>query len=131
MKKWLLILFLLPFLAVAQNKPLKVKLVDYSADKVPAYCGYQTEWGILKFRVKESSNGFKANEIILALFQCPRETMEKGLGLDNYSSRKTYLLTLGERAKPNEIPANPTEIFLEPAKMDQPIYWLTKIELEK
>lgn len=57
--------------------------------------------------------------------------MEKGLGLEKFNNQNTYRLTLGVKAKPSELPAKATDLFIGPTKTGFPVYRLTKIEIEK
>ncbi len=118
-------------LAMGQNKPVKAELIDFVSDRIPSYCGYQTEWGILKFRVKEPNADLKADQIFQVLFQCPRETMESKLGLKNYINHHRYLLNLGEKVTEEEIPENTTEMYNDLKEKSVPIYWLSEIKKEK
>ena len=68
MSKLLIFFILIPLLTVAQTKNVKAALMDYSVEKIPAYCGYKIEWGILKFKISTSTNDLKRDQIILVSF---------------------------------------------------------------
>lgn len=120
-----------PLLAVGQAKTVEAELIDFVYDKIPANCGYQIEWGILKFKVIEANANLKQNQIFQVLFQCPRETMESNLGLKNYINHQRYLLTLGNKVTKKEIPKNTTGIYNELKQKSAPIYWLSEIKTQK
>lgn len=97
MKNVIIILFLFPLFISAQiSKPILSKLIDYSKEKTPAYCGYQVEYGVLKFELQESSGNFKKGDTIFIVQKCPREIMEKSIG--EYENNKIYNLTIGSEA---------------------------------
>lgn len=131
MKNCLLTLIFIPFLVLSQDGPIEVQLTDYSADKIPADCGYQTEWGILKFRLNEPTEDLKIGETIFVLFQCPRETIGVKIGLGNFINGNSYFLTLGEKVERTESPLNTTELFTDSQKDYLPLYWMTEVEKKK
>lgn len=94
----------------SQNKHIKVELVDYSADQIPAHCGYQTEWGILKFRVIKNNDLFNENQIISGFFMCPRERLEETIGIENLISGSEYEIEIGDPVPDKEIPEKTTII---------------------
>ena len=94
MKNIIIILFFFPLYISAQiSKPILSKLIDYSKEKTPAYCGYQVEYGVLKFELQESGGNFKKGDVIFIVQKCPRETMEMSSG--EYENNKIYLLSIG------------------------------------
>ena len=111
MNKLLLFFVLLPILTIAQTGTIHAELIDYSSDKIPAYCGYQTEWGVLKFRIVKSNNALKNKQVILVLFQCPRETMENNIGIDFYKNNQEYIITIGDKIEKNKIPERVSVIY--------------------
>ena len=92
------------------TRQLNAELVDYSADKIPADCGYQTEWGILKFRVIENGKKLNKDELISVLIMCPREKLEQEIGIKNLKNGSDYNIKIGKRIKKDEIPENVTII---------------------
>jgi hypothetical protein len=97
MKNIIIILCLFPLYISAQiSKPILSKLIDYSKEKTPAYCGYQVEYGVLKFELQESGGNFKKGDVIFIVQKCPRETMEMSAG--EYENNKIYLLSIGSAA---------------------------------
>jgi hypothetical protein len=97
MKNIILILFLFPLYISGQiSKPILSKLIDYSIEKTPAYCGYQVEYGVLKFELQENSENFKKGDVIFVVQKCPREIMEKSVG--QYENNKIYNLYIGSVA---------------------------------
>lgn len=97
MKNIILFLFLFPLFVPAQTKkPILSKLVEYSKEKTPAYCGYQVEYGVLKFELQESAENFKKGDLIFIVQKCPREIMEISVG--EYENNKIYNLSIGSEA---------------------------------
>ena len=95
MKNFKLFIFLFPLFVSAQNiKPILSKLVDYSKEKIPTYCGYQTEYGVLKFELLESAGNFRKGDLIFIFQQCPREVMEDTV--IEYENNQTYNLFIGK-----------------------------------
>lgn len=68
---------------------MKVKLVDYSENKIPAYCGYIAYATTLKFELLEDFDTLKKGQNILVIIACPRE-----FGIENYINNQTYTLTI-------------------------------------
>ncbi|SRR5690606_6247769 len=100
MKNITLILFFLSLPVCAQTeKTIISKLIDYSKEKTPAYCGYQIEYGVLKFELQESNANFKKGDIVFIIQQCPREQMEMGVG--EYINDEIYNLFIGSEADEN------------------------------
>jgi len=130
MNKLIILFIFIPLFSIGQTQTLKVELIDYTKDKIPAYCGYQTEWGILKFKVFESTENFEKGQIIFGIFQCPRETMKSVFKAKNYINNREYLLTIGKMVEKNEIEKiNTTNIFNENRmeKVEFP-FWLVELE---
>lgn len=97
MKYILLVLCLLPLYVSAQvEKPILSKLLEYSKEKTPAYCGYSVAYGVLKFKLQESTENFKKGDIIFIIQKCPREIMEMSVG--DYENNKIYNLFIGSEA---------------------------------
>ncbi len=113
MGKLIMLFILLPILTIAQTKTIEAELIDFSPEKIPAYCGYQTEWGILKFKISKSINDLKKDQIILVSFQCPRETMENNIGISAYKNHQEYLITIGNKIRGNEILEQATKMFVK------------------
>ncbi len=119
---------LLPILTIAQTNTIQAELIDYSSEKIPAYCGYQTEWGILKFKITKSINDLKSEQNILVLFQCPRETMENNVGIDFYKNNQEYLITIGEKIEKNKIPERATKMYEIDSENDILIFPLRELK---
>jgi len=100
--KFLLILIFSLF-NVAKAQMIKVtgQLIEYTEDKIPAYCGYQIEYGILKIKLENDVSHFKAEDTILIFQTCPRETMEREVG--HYSNGKKYLLEIGKELSKSDL----------------------------
>ena len=77
MKFLLILIVLICSLGKAQTHKIPVQLIDYSKDKTPAYCGYQTAYGILKVKLYKDFSPCKAGDTILIFQTCPREIMER------------------------------------------------------
>jgi len=97
MKNIILVLFFLSLSVCAQTeKTILSKLIDYSTEKTPAYCGYQIAYGVLKFELQESTEKLNKGDIVFVVQQCPREQMEMVGG--EYENNKTYDLFIGNEA---------------------------------
>lgn len=100
MKKITSILFFLSLSVFAQTEKTTLsKLIDYSREKTPAYCGYQIVYGVLKFELQERIGNLKKGDIVYIVQQCPREQMEMSVG--EYKNNKTYDLFIGSEADKN------------------------------
>ena len=97
MKNLIFIFFVIPDLTIAQTKTFKATLVDYSKDKIPAYCGYQIARTTLKFELSENVHTLKRGDKILVVLTCPRE-----MGMENYVNNQEYFLTIGKEIKNKE-----------------------------
>jgi hypothetical protein len=90
MKYFLISFFLIPTLIFGQSsQSLKVKLIDYSSDKIPAYCGYIAFATTLKFELVDNYDTLKKGKEILLIITCPRE-----IGIENYVNNQVYTLTI-------------------------------------
>ena len=85
------IMLIIPNLFFAQI--YRAKLVDYNASKIPAYCGYQKSYGVLKSELQQKSH--LKGEVVFLVQECPRELMEK---LDQYKNDSIYSVTIGNQA---------------------------------
>ena len=113
--------------SVNEKRQLKVELIDFSVDKIPADCGYQTEWGILKFRVIEEAKNLNKNELISVLIMCPRERLEREIGIKNLKNGSEYYIQIGKEIKSDEIPENVTVISDKNLKTTDLIFALNDI----
>jgi hypothetical protein len=127
MRKLILLLLFIPIITTAQIRKLKVKLIDYSKEKIPAYCGYSTELGLLKFKVIEDSAEFKKDGFLLTMFECPRERMES-LGIDSFISNQKYLLTIGDKVDNDKNLRKAVEIFYKSENENLPIFWFSDLK---
>ena len=131
MKKVLYLFLLIPILVIGQTKTIKAELFDFTKDKIPAYCGYQKEWGILKFKILESTNEFRKGDFIFAFFACPREYIEK-IGPENFINFKECLLTIGSQKIPSkDINRRAVEMFYKEGNESLPIYGFINLEIIK
>ncbi len=90
MRYILILLHLVPIFAFGQsNEAMNVKLVDYSENKIPAYCGYFAFATTLKFELSEDFDTLKKGQTILVIIACPRE-----FGIENYINNAIYTLTI-------------------------------------
>lgn len=97
MKNIILVLCLLPLYVSSQiSKPILSKLIEYSKEKTPAYCGYSVAYGVLKFELQESAENFKKGDIVFIVQKCPREIME--MSVAEYENNKIYYLSIGSEA---------------------------------
>jgi len=55
---------LLTFPTVVIGQSCRVKLIDYSENKMPAYCGYEIAYGILKLELQEACSNLKKGDTI-------------------------------------------------------------------
>ena len=130
MKNIILILFLFPSYVSAQTmKPILSKLIEYSKEKTPAYCGYQKAYGVLKFELQESVGNFKKGDIIFIVQECPREDMEMSVG--EYENNKVYPLLIRSAAngKSSEIGQSVCEKFYPKEKPKK--FWCGGMKIKK
>lgn len=96
MKNLIRILFLFPTFIIAQsNQTFQAKLIDYTKEKIPAYCGYSIAYGVLKFEIQENTQNLKKGDVIFIVQICPREKMEE---IGNYLNNQIYNLAIGNEA---------------------------------
>ena len=106
MKIALLLLLLIPSLAFGQaSEPafqkLKVKLVDYTPEKLCSLCGYRSEASTLKFAVIEGSQEIKRGQSILVIIGCAGDEAymhSQKTGVDLFKNNQEYLPTIYEPA---------------------------------
>ena len=95
MRHFTLILLLIPTLMFHKtSQSFKAKLIDYSTDKIPAYCGVFAFATTLKFELLENVDSLKEGQNILVIITCPRE-----LGMENYVNNHQYELTVYGNSK--------------------------------
>jgi hypothetical protein len=105
-KYYLTLIFTLFLFAVSSSQQkLKVKLIEFSDHKIPSYCGYNKQYGVLKLELLDASSTFKKGEHLFIYQECPREVMNEYVG--KYSNNEIYLLNL--RGKINEQLLNSAE----------------------
>ncbi len=97
MKYLISILLLFPSFIIAQT--YNAKLIDYTDDKTPAYCGYSIAYGILKLELQENIKNLKKGDTIFVFQECPREAMEMSVG--KYINYQLYSLTLLDEINEN------------------------------
>lgn len=79
---------------------VKVQLIDYTKNKMPPYCGYSKQYGLLKLILLEKSKKLKSGDTLFIYQMCPRELMEEYVG--EYKNDKIYKLNLGKKIKKNK-----------------------------
>jgi len=95
MRHFALILLLTPTLMFCKtSQSFKVKLIEYSTDKIPAGCGVIAWATTLKFELLENADNLKKGQPILVIITCPRE-----LGMENYVNNHQYELTVYGNSK--------------------------------
>lgn len=124
MHKLILLFLFIPIISIAQNKTLRVQLIDYSNKRIPAYCGYQKEWGILKFKVLADTAEFKKGEFLLTMIECPRERIEM-YGMENFKNNQKYLLTIGGRVDRNDGYKKAVEMYSKNENENLFLFWFT------
>lgn len=82
---------------IGQAQTIKItgQLIDFTQAKMPAYCGYQTEYGILKIRIEKNISHLKAGDTIYIFQTCPRESMEREVG--KYLNDTEYSVEIGKQ----------------------------------
>ncbi|MCU7615986.1 hypothetical protein NZ698_02150 [Chryseobacterium sp. PBS4-4] len=94
-------LFLFSFLPrFYSQEVVKAQLIDYTKNKIPAYCGYSEQYGLLKLLMLEDSEELKSGDTIFIFHPCPRELMQKYVG--EYTNNSIYKLNLGEKVDKSE-----------------------------
>jgi hypothetical protein len=79
---------------------VKAQLIDYKKNKIPAYCGYSKQYGLLKLALLENSKKLKSGDTIFIYHMCPRELMKEYVG--EYTNNNIYKLNLGEKVNKSE-----------------------------
>lgn len=101
MKLSFVIFFLFSFLPkFFSQEVVKAQLIDYTKKKIPVYCGYSTQYGLLKLVLIENSKKLKSGDTIFISHTCPRELMERYVG--EYKNNNIYKLNLGEKVNKSE-----------------------------
>lgn len=124
MKRILYIILIIPNLFFAQV--YRAKLIDYDANKTPAYCSYEKSYGVLKFELQEKNH--QKGEVVFIVQECPRELMEK---VGKYKNDSIYSLTIQNKADKKL-----SKIGLEICKKDYPkdktnIFWFGFINIDQ
>jgi hypothetical protein len=91
---------LVPLLSFGNTgQQFRVKLIDYTPDKIPAGCGYFAFAVTLKFELLQNIDTLKQGQHILVTIYCPRE-----YGINNYINNQPYTLTTyGDTKEDREI----------------------------
>ena len=93
--KFLLLLLVLTWnIGKAQTTKATGQLIDFTETKIPAYCGYQIEYGILKIRIDKDISYLKAGDTIYIFQTCPREAMER---VGTYLNNTLYSVDIGKQ----------------------------------
>ena len=95
MKGLLIILLLTPLFGVWTIFENKAELF-FRKRKIPPFCGYQKETGLLKFRILESKNELRKGDFIFTYLVCPRETIEK-IGIEKFANYKECSITINQK----------------------------------
>ena len=85
----------------AQTIKTTGRLIDFTEAKIPAYCGYQTEYAVLKIKIDKDISNLKAGDTIYIFQACPREIMEREVG--NYLNNNQYLIDIGKQISKNDL----------------------------
>jgi hypothetical protein len=113
---------LAPIIAKISDNELSYAKIDNK--KIPAYCGYQKEWGILKFKVLADTAEFKKGEFLLTMIECPRERIEM-FGMENFKNNQKYLLTIGGRVDRNDGYKKAVEMYSKKENENLSLFWFT------
>jgi hypothetical protein len=124
MRYIILLLVLFPSLSFSQIT--KAKLIDFSEDKIPAFCGYQKAATTLKFVLTANFRSLKKGQNILVVITCPRE-----FGINNYGNDRVYSLTLFESKKEQKKIGDGWQIFYKYENEKLPRFWCKEIKLCK
>lgn len=101
MKLSILILFLFSFIPKFNSQEVvKAQLIDYNKNKIPVYCGYSMQYGLLKLILIEKSKELKSGDTLFIYHTCPRELMKNHVG--EYQNNNIYKLNLGEKIDKSE-----------------------------
>ena len=126
--KHLIFLFLfIPLLTICQNNlTFKAQLIDYTPDKIPAYCGYFAFVTTLKFQLSENVDTLKKGQNIILLIMCPREK-----GMDLYENEhEYYVTTYGESEEDKKEVSLAWSIVENYINEKIPKIWCKKLEKE-
>ena len=110
------------------SQSFKVKLIDYSTDKIPADCGVIAFATTLKFELLENVDTLKKGQKIFVIITCPRE-----LGMENYVNNHQYELTVyGNSKKEIKITKEyPWTIFYKYENEKLPRLWGKELKIIK
>jgi hypothetical protein len=128
MKHLLFFIFIIPIIAFGQtNLKLKVKLIDFSEDKIPAYCGYIAYATTLKFELIENYATLKKGQEILLIICCPRD-----FGIENYINQQAYDLTIfGDSEQDKKHKNYGWSIWYQYKDSQLPTYWSKELKIIK
>ena len=127
MRYFVLTLLLIPTLILCKtSQSFKVKLIDYSTDKIPAYCGVIAFATTLKFELLENADPLKKGQNILVIIICPRE-----LGIEHYVNNHQYELTVYGNSKQDKklIEEYPWTIFNKYENEKHPGLWCKELKI--
>ncbi|WP_131368504.1 hypothetical protein [Chryseobacterium soli] len=72
-------------------------MIEFSDHKIPSYCGYNKQYGVLKLELLDDSSIFKKGEHLFIYQEYPRELMNEYVG--KYTNNEIYLLNLKGKIK--------------------------------
>jgi len=116
--KFLLILIAFTWgIGKAQTNKTTGQLIDFTEAKIPAYCGYQIEYGVLKVILDNDISNLKAGDTIYIFQTCPREIMEREVG--SYYNNHDYLVDIGKEVKKPDL-LKAVKVFRKEYSGEQP-----------
>ncbi len=123
--QFLILLIFVSFISCGQTSQiLKVKLIDYTPDKIPAFCGVIAWATTLKFEIISENANFKKGQQILVIFCCPRE-----MGDTMFVNKQDYLITTcGSSKEDKELTEYDWTIFYKYEKESLQRFWNKSLE---
>ena len=129
MKGLLIILLLTPLFGFGQSLKIKAELFSFAKEKIPPFCGYQKETGLLKFRILESKNELRKGDFIFTYLVCPRETIEK-IGIEKFANYKECSITINQKElSRKKISRRTVEMFYKEGNENLKIFGFSNLEL--
>jgi hypothetical protein len=124
MRNLLMLFIFVPIISLGQKSGfMKVKLIDFSEDKIPAYCGHMAFATTLKFRLINDFDSLKSGQDILVIIPCPRE-----FGIENFINNQIYRLKIYGNSKEDNINQNSSWTIWYRYTDKLPTFWLKELK---
>lgn len=102
MRHLLMLFILVPIISLGQKSGfMKVKLIDYSEDKIAGYCGHMAFATTLKFKLINDIESLISGQDILVIIPRPRE-----FGVENFINNQIYRLKIYSNSEEDKMYEN-------------------------